>query len=65
MTAPTIYLDHHATTPLDRRALEIMTPFFTEEFGNPSSATHAPGRRAACAVDEARLALADLLGSDR
>ncbi len=36
-----IYLDHHATTPLDLRVLEAMQPYLTEEFGNASSVTHA------------------------
>jgi cysteine desulfurase len=49
-----IYLDHHATTPLDLRVLEAMTPFFTEVFGNPASKTHAFGRHAQRAVDAAR-----------
>jgi cysteine desulfurase len=47
-----IYLDHAATTPLRREALDAMLPFLTEQFGNPSSA-HAFGRKARAALDEA------------
>jgi len=57
-----IYLDHHATTPLDPRVLEAMTPYLTEEFGNPSSGTHGWGERSLAAVEEARASLAMLLG---
>ena len=48
-----IYLDHAATTPLRREALEEMMPLLTEDFGNPSS-VHGYGRRARAALDEAR-----------
>jgi cysteine desulfurase len=47
-----IYLDHAATTPLRREALDAMLPFFGSEFGNPSS-PHSFGRRARAALDEA------------
>src|SRR5205807_9222614 len=46
-----IYLDHAATTPLRREALEAMLPFLSDQFGNPSS-PHACGRRARAALDE-------------
>lgn len=49
-----IYLDHLATTPCDPRVVEAMMPYFSEQFGNPSSAHHALGRAAARAVDAAR-----------
>lgn len=58
-----IYLDHHATTPLDPRVLEAMLPFLRQEFGNASSATHAYGWRAEAAVEDARESLARALGA--
>jgi cysteine desulfurase len=57
-----IYLDHHATTPCDPRVVEAMVPFFSENFGNPSSLTHEHGRRASNAVEDARIAIARFLG---
>jgi cysteine desulfurase len=61
-TARTIYLDHNATTPLDPRVFEAMRPWFTERVGNAASA-HAPGRRAAEAVESARAAVAATIGA--
>src|SRR3989442_856940 len=58
-----IYLDHAATTPLDRAVLEAMLPALTGQFGNPSS-IHAAGRAARAAVDAARDALAQALHVD-
>jgi cysteine desulfurase len=58
-----IYLDHHATTPVDPRVLEAMLPYFSEEFGNPSSAGHAYGWGAEAAVADARERLAAALGA--
>lgn len=52
------YLDHHSTTPCDPRVVEKMLPFFTEHFGNPASITHAHGRKASQAVEDARIAIA-------
>ena len=49
-----IYLDHHATTPVDPRVFEIMTPYFTENFGNASSLDHPYGYDASIAVQKAR-----------
>ncbi|MFK7898368.1 MAG: cysteine desulfurase family protein [Myxococcota bacterium] len=60
---PAVYLDHHATTPLDERVLEAMAPFLSEEFGNAASHTHAYGWRAEAAVDDARERLAEMLGA--
>jgi len=57
-----VYLDHHATTPLDPRVLEAMLPALREHFGNPSSASHAFGWAAAALVETARGHVADLLG---
>ncbi|MBE9099032.1 cysteine desulfurase family protein [Vacuolonema iberomarrocanum] len=53
-----IYLDHHATTPVDERVLDTMLPFFREQFGNPSSTVHAYGWEAEAAVKQARETLA-------
>lgn len=58
---PFIYLDHHATTPCDPLVLEAMLPYFTQQFGNPSSA-HAAGTRTADAVQLAREQVAALIG---
>ena len=58
-----VYLDHHATTPLDERVLEAMLPYLREEFGNAASRTHPHGWRAEAAVESARERLADLLGA--
>lgn len=60
-----IYLDHNATTPLDRRVLAAMLPYFGERFGNAASRQHAVGRRAARAVEQARGRVAALIGADR
>ena len=56
-----IYLDFAATTPLDNRVLDEMLPFFTGEFGNPSS-LYPLGTRAQSAVERARKTVADILG---
>ncbi|MFM9028303.1 MAG: aminotransferase class V-fold PLP-dependent enzyme, partial [Bacteroidota bacterium] len=60
----TVYLDHNATTPLLPEVLEAMLPFFRNEFGNASSRTHAWGWRAAAHVENAREAVAGLIGAD-
>jgi cysteine desulfurase len=57
-----IYLDHAATTPLRREALEAMLPWLTEGFGNPSS-VHSFGRRARAGLDEAHERVARSLGA--
>jgi cysteine desulfurase len=56
-----IYLDANATTPVLPEVVEAMRPFWSETFGNPSSAHHA-GQRARSAVDHARTSIARLLG---
>ena len=58
-----IYLDYHATTPVDPRVLDAMLPFFTECFGNPASRQHAYGWEAQKAVDTARAQVAALIGA--
>jgi cysteine desulfurase len=58
-----IYLDHHATTPVDTRVLEAMLPFFTEKFGNASSRQHRFGWDANNAVERARKQVAQLIGA--
>jgi len=57
-----VYLDHSATTPVDRRVLEAMLPFLTEKFGNASS-VHFFGQEARAAVDRARRDVAALIGA--
>ncbi len=63
MARPPIYLDYHATTPVDPRVLEVMLPYFTEVFGNPASSSHAWGWKAQEAVEAARRQVAGLLGA--
>jgi cysteine desulfurase len=63
MTTRPIYLDHHATTPVDPAVVAAMLPWLTEEFGNPSSRTHAYGWRAGEAVESARRSVARLVGA--
>ena len=58
-----IYLDYHATTPVDRRVLDAMLPFFLDVFGNPASTTHAWGWQAQEAVEQARRKIAGLIGA--
>jgi cysteine desulfurase len=59
-----IYMDYHATTPVDPRVVEAMLPFFTEHFGNASSRNHPFGWQAEEAVDKARKQVADLIGAN-
>jgi cysteine desulfurase len=56
-------MDHHATTPLDGRVLEAMTPYLREDFGNAASRTHAFGWKAEAAVEHARGQVAALIGA--
>lgn len=58
-----VYMDHHATTPVDPRVLEAMLPYFTERFGNPGSVNHAYGHEAKEAVDVARAQIAAAIGA--
>jgi cysteine desulfurase len=56
-----VYMDYHATTPMDPRVLEAMLPHFTVQFGNAASRNHAFGWEAERAVDEAREQVAAVL----
>jgi cysteine desulfurase len=58
-----IYMDYHATTPVDPRVLEAMLPHFTEHFGNAASKSHAFGWHAEEAVEAAREQVAKLVGA--
>lgn len=59
-----IYLDHHASTPVEPSVEEAMAPFWRERFGNPHSSEHVVGLRAARAVDEARGSIASALSCE-
>ncbi|MEM7761359.1 MAG: aminotransferase class V-fold PLP-dependent enzyme [Cyanobacteria bacterium P01_A01_bin.40] len=63
MSQRPIYLDAHATTPMDQRVLEAMLPYFTESFGNPSTNTHVYGWEASAAVKNARAAIAEIINA--
>jgi cysteine desulfurase len=56
-----MYFDHNSTTPVDKRVLELMWPYFSEKFGNASSRTHAFGWIAEDAVKKARHQVASLI----
>lgn len=56
-----VYLDYHATTPVDERVLAAMMPYFSEKFGNPASRSHPYGWQASEAVEMARARVANLI----
>ena len=58
-----VYLDNHATTPVDPRVLAAMRPWWEENFANPGSVEHVLGREAEAAVEQAREHLAELIGA--
>ncbi len=58
-----IYLDNHATTPVDPRVLAAMRPWWEDNFANPHSVEHALGRAAEAAVEQARDQVAELIGA--
>ena len=58
-----VYLDYHATTPVDSKVLDAMLPYFTEQFGNAASKQHAFGWAAQEAVERARRQVATLLNA--
>ena len=63
MSQRPIYLDAHATTPMDQRVLEVMLPYFTESFGNPATNTHVYGWEASAAVKKAREVIAGIINA--
>jgi len=58
-----IYLDHSATTPVDKRVIKEMLPFFDEKYGNPSS-IHLFGREVKTAIEEAREKIAEVINAE-
>jgi cysteine desulfurase len=64
MSESPIYMDHHATTPVDERVLAEMLPYFVARFGNAASRLHAHGKAARDAVELGRARVAGLVGAE-
>ena len=58
-----LYLDHQATTPVNKRILEKMLPFLTENFGNPHSTDHSVGWKMSQVINDAKTSIADMIGA--
>src|SRR6185503_3682629 len=65
VTRRPLYLDHHATTPVDPAVVGAMLPYLTEKFGNPSSRQHLFGQEAHAAVKEAQAVVSAASGQRR
>jgi cysteine desulfurase len=59
-----LYFDYQASTPIDRRVLDAMLPYYEAEFGNPHSGEHLHGQSAAAAIESARGEIANCIGTD-
>src|SRR5262245_8760576 len=59
-----VYMDNHATTPVDPAVLDAMLPYFNEKFGNAASRQYRLGWEAQSAVDDARAAIGRMIGAD-
>ena len=59
-----LYLDHQATTPVDKRVIDAMSPYWANNFGNPHSNTHAVGWNADKAIAKSKGQIAEAIGSE-
>jgi cysteine desulfurase len=65
MALKPVYLDYQATTPVDKRVLDVMLPYFSEHFANPASSTHIYGEKAAKELDCARDLFASFINAKK